>query len=336
MLALCVAIIAVRADCVKVDGDRILARHLAGVLPELAGLPPDAVIGFSPKLGLARWLAPAFIERVAARYAISATVAEPVCVERLGERLDREQLRKALAAALQRAGHSNFDLTLTDYPTMPLPRGTLEFSLSGLSATSSTRPGGLWRGRLKVQGSQSVPLVVRVEVSVEAIELRAARDLAPGQIITAADLSQSTRRIMPGSAPVSVAPAAAIGKQTRRAIKSGGLVEPELLMAPPEIQRGDRVLVAVAAGRAAIGVEAMADTTARAGQSVMLTNPLSGKKFKATVTGRGRAAIHLETSTDETTTDPTTTAAGPARGARAGGNQEQETAAAVGTGPDHR
>jgi flagella basal body P-ring formation protein FlgA len=336
MLAFFIAIIAVRADCVKVDGDRILARHLTGVLPQLGALPPDAVIGFSPKLGLSRWLAPAFIETVAARYAVSTAVAEPVCIERLGERLDREQLYKSLATALQGGGHSNYVLKLIGYPNSPLPRGELEFALSGISAASPGRPDTQWRGRLRVQGSQSVPLVVRVEVSVEASELRAVRDLAPGQIITAADLSQSTRRIVPGSAPVSVAPEAAIGKQTRRAIKSGCLVEPELLLAPPEIQRGDRVLVAVAAGRAAIGVEAMADTTARAGQSVMLTNPLSGKKFKATVTGRGRAAIHLETSNDESTTDPTTTAAGPGSGARPGGNQGQETAAAVGTGPDHR
>ncbi|HNY40636.1 MAG TPA: flagellar basal body P-ring formation chaperone FlgA [Bryobacteraceae bacterium] len=340
-LAIGLALPAAKAECAKVDSGRILARDLAVVAPSMAGLPPDTVIGFSPKLGLVRWLAPDQLQRIAARHSASIDLKEPVCVERFGVQLDPRELRNALAAALQRAGHAKFALNVVEYPRGPLPRGVLEFSASGLSAPRSGKREALWRGRLRVEGGQSVPVVVRVEVSVDALELRAARDLAPGQVILAEDLSQSTRPVTPGSAPAPVSPNDAIGKQVRRAIRAGGLVVPELLSTPPEIQRGDRVLVAVASGRAAIGVEAKADNAARMGEMVVLTNPASGKRFKASVTGPGRAAIRLETSNDETTpakTTPakTTPAAGADRTVRPGGHQEQTAAAAVGAGPDHR
>jgi len=151
-----------------------------------------------------------------------------------------------------------------------------------------------------VQGGQSVPLVVRAEVSVKVTELLATHDLAPGQTITARDISQSQRLVVPTALPDSASPADAVGKQCRRAIRAGSTIRLHLLTAPPEIQRGDRVLVAASSGRASIAVETKAETAARVGQTVVLSNPDSGKRFKATVTGRGSAAIRLENHDDKT------------------------------------
>lgn len=324
---------AAQTGCVQIGGDRILVRHLTAALPNLSGVPPDAVIGFAPKLGLSRWIEPSLIEKTAARYGQSVRVAESICVERLAAPVAENALRQALATALEKSGYTDYHLVLLDYPRSPLPIGALDFSLSGLTAARAGMTGALWRGRLRVEGGQSIPLSVRADVKVQVSELRAARNIAAGAIIAAGDVSVVTRQLPPSSAPTSPTPSAAIGMQTRRGLKAGDLVNLRLLTAPPEVQRGERVLVAVTAGRAAVGVEAQADTTARIGQLVVLTNLASGKKFKATVTGRARAAIQLERSNDETTPEP----AGPSAadgGSGLGGSET--TAAAVRVGQNHR
>jgi flagella basal body P-ring formation protein FlgA len=322
-----------QTGCVQIGGDRILVLHLTAALPELSGVPPDAVIGFAPKLGLSRWIEPSLIEKTAARYGQIVRVAESICVERSAAPLAENALRQALATALEKSGYTAYHLVLLDYPRSPLPSGDLDFALSGLTAARAGVTGASWRGRLRVEGGQSIPLSVRADVKVQVSELRAARNIAAGAIIAASDLSVVTRQAPPSSTPTSATASAAIGMQTRRGLKAGDLVDSRLLTAPPEVQRGERVLVAVTAGRAAVGVEAQADTTARRGQMVVLTNLASGKKFKATVTGRARAAILLESSNDDTMPDP----AGPAAadgGPGLGGGET--TAAAVRVGQNHR
>jgi len=330
----CLALAAAEAGCVQVEGDRILIRHLAVAFPNLRGIPPDAVIGFAPRLGLSRWIAPSLIEKTAARYDQSVSVPEPVCVERLAAPLAEDILRQVLATALEKARYADYELVILDFPHGALPKGDLEFALSGLTAAPAAGTGTLWRGRLRVEGGQSIPVSVRVEVKVRVSELRAAHNLSAGTILAASDLSVATRQVPPGSATSPTLPSAAIGLQTRRALKAGGLVNPRLLTVPPEVQRGERVLVAVAAGRAAIGVEAQADTSARKGQTVVLTNLSSGKKFKATVTGRARAVIQLEIPNDETRPDT----AGPASAADGSSSfgRSEETATTVRIGQDHR
>ncbi len=330
----CLTLAEAEAGCVQVEGDRILVRHLATVLPNLRGVPPDAVIGFAPKLGLSRWIDPSLIEKTAARYGQSISAPESICVERLAAPLAEDALRQVLATALEKSGYADYHLVILDYPHNPLPKGDLDFSLSGLTVAPASGAGTLWRGRMRVEGGQSIPVSVRVEVKVRVSELRAARHLSAGAIIAASDLSVATRQVPPSSTPSSTPPSAAIGMQTRRALKAGEVVNPRLLAAPPEVQRGERVLVAVAAGRTAIGVEAQADTTARKGQTVVLTNPTSGKKFKATVTGRARAVIQLEIPNDETT--PDTTGPGSAANGGSGLGGGEATAGTVRVGQDHR
>lgn len=290
-------------DCIRIDGDRILASHLTAVAPALSGVPAETAIGFAPKLGVVRWLAPEQLQGFAARHGARVEIGAPVCVERVGRNLDPAEITAALSAALQRAGHVGFSLNVLDYPRAPQPRGELQFSMTGLRPPPSGRRETYWRGRLQVEGGQTVPIVVRVEVSVEVAELRAAHDIAPGQTIAAEDLLPGTRQAPPGVPSTMASLADAVGRQSRRVIKAGSVIQPHMLTSPPEIQRGDRVLVAASSGQAAIGVETKAETAARVGQSVVLTNPASGKKFKATVTGRGRAAVHLDKPQDKPNDD---------------------------------
>ncbi|MBE0656441.1 MAG: flagellar basal body P-ring formation protein FlgA [Bryobacteraceae bacterium] len=323
------------ADCVRVDGDRIQAGHIARSVAGLEAIPPDTFIGFSPRPGVARWLTPAAIEAVGARFGLRLNVPAAVCVERQAEVLEAAAIRKAMEQSLAKAGHSNASLRVISYPQHSLPVGELEFPLTGLIGSPGKTGEMVWRGRLRLAGSQSIPVRVRVSVSVEVEELRAARAIDAGEMITANDLAMVVRRSVPRSGPASMKLSEAAGMQARRRIDAGQAVLPGMLTAPPEIRKGDSVLVTVAAGGASLGVHAKAETMARKGQPVVLTNPSSGKKFTARATGRGQAVIELEISSHEASTvgGPAVSDGTDASAGRAG---RQETARGVGVGQNHR
>lgn len=323
------------ADCIRVNGDRILARHLAAAGTGIDAIPKETFVGFAPKPGVARWLAPELIEVIGARYGVKLNVPAAVCVERQAEVLEAAAIRRAMEESLTQAGHTNFSLQVLSYPQHALPVGALEFPLRGL--TGSPGKGGemVWRGRLKLAGSQSIPVRVRVVVSVEIEELRAARVIGGGEILTASDLVMVVRRAAPGFGTATMTVSEAAGMQARRRIGAGQAVVRGMVTSPPEIRKGDAVLVTVATGGASLGVHARAETMARRGEPVVLTNPSSGKKFKAKATGRGQAVVELESSSYETNSID-----GPAlrSGADAGAGQagRQKAAGGVGTGQDHR
>ncbi|MBA3974767.1 MAG: flagella basal body P-ring formation protein FlgA [Candidatus Solibacter sp.] len=322
-------------DCVRVDGDRILARHLAAAGTRMEAIPPETFIGFSPKPGVARWLTVEMIESIAARFGIKMSVPGPICVERQAAALEGAAIRKAMEGALARAGYSKYSLELLAYPQHALPEGELEFGLAGLLGAPGRTGEMVWRGRLKVAGQQSVPVRARVRLLVETEELMTTREVGAGEILAAGDVAMAARLSAPGPGQRTMRPAEAAGMQARRRIEAGRAVLPGMLALPPEIRKGDAVVVTVSAGGASLGVNARAETMARKGQAVVLTNPASGKKFRARATGRGLAVVDLEKTSHETD------AAGghglPAGGdAGAGQAGRKEAAGGVGAGQNHR
>jgi flagella basal body P-ring formation protein FlgA len=240
-----------------------------------------------------------------------------------------------MEGALARAGYTKYSLELLSYPQYALPDGELEFGLAGLTGTPGKTGEMVWRGRLMVAGHQSIPFRVRVRLLVETEELRTTRAIRVGEILAAGDVEMVMRRSTPGPGRAAMKPAEAAGMQARRRIEAGQAVLPGMLASPPEIRRGDTVLVTVTAGGASLGVHARAKTMAMKGQAVVLTNPASGKRFRARAAGRGLAVVDLESRNDETNSgDGSTDRAGAlASAVRAGG---QEAAGGVGTGQAHR
>ena len=258
----------------------------------------------------------------------------PVCVERHASTLSEAEVRAALTTALEKAGYKEYRLEILDFPHSPLPKGELAFPLTGLAGTPGTERGMFWKGRLRTGSTQSISICVRVEVQVPVLQLCATHDIAAGTVLKSGDFSVVMRNLSPASAPRLGAPLSIEGMQTRRPLKSGELISPNMLTKPAEVQRGERILVSVSAGRASIGVEAIADTTARKGQQVLLTNRSSGRKFKATVTGRSRAVIRLEAKDDEITPVPDPDV--PAGDSDDGRGREEETARNIRAGQNHR
>jgi hypothetical protein len=60
---------------------------------------------------------------------------------------------------------------------------------------------------------------------------------------------------------------------------------------PPEIQRGDKVEVRVISGSVLLKFEAEAVSSAHVGESVIVMNPESGRRFVARVEDKGKVVL---------------------------------------------
>jgi flagella basal body P-ring formation protein FlgA len=60
---------------------------------------------------------------------------------------------------------------------------------------------------------------------------------------------------------------------------------------PPEIQRGDKVAVRVISGSVLLTFEAEAVSSAHVGESVIVLNPESGRRFVARVEDKGKVVV---------------------------------------------
>jgi flagella basal body P-ring formation protein FlgA len=62
-------------------------------------------------------------------------------------------------------------------------------------------------------------------------------------------------------------------------------------VAPPEVQRGDKVAVQVISGDVLLTFEAEAASAARIGESVIVLNPENGRRFVARVEDKGKVIV---------------------------------------------
>jgi flagella basal body P-ring formation protein FlgA len=274
--------------CHIVEGDRILAGDFAVFSPAFGVLDPTLAIVAAPAPGVRRVLLPEDIARLARQDGIvlPSPPAE-LCFERATEQLTPEVLMPVLRAALELDAAQ---IEILDFSHFGIPHGTLSFSRPGLSSAglSSTN---LWRGRVTYDRSRTVPVWVRVRITVERTWVEAAVPISPGRLI---DASQIVLRKGPrfpfGPAPLDALDLVAL-LMPLRAIRQGEPIFASMLTKPPEVERGDLVRVEVSSGRAHLEFDAVAQATARAGESVMLRNPENGGYFQARVDAKGKVSV---------------------------------------------
>lgn len=281
------------AECVAVDRDRILAGDLARLRPLFAALDPAAVIGYAPAPGRRRTLEPEELARLARRHGLPEASLEPVCFERATEALTEERLLEAMQAAL---AAPQARIEIVDYSRYPVPRGELAFPLAGLASPPPGRPEApvLWRGRVLYDGRRSASVWARVRIGLPTRLVFARRDLEPGKPIEVADVEERLVETFPGRLRALLTAAEAAGARPRRRIRAGEAIEASWLRLAREVERGEAVTVEVASGGARLVLEARAETGGRRGEPVAVRNPASGRRFTATVEGRGRASLRLE------------------------------------------
>jgi flagella basal body P-ring formation protein FlgA len=278
------------AGCVRVEGDRILAREMARAWPAFSQVAPDILLGYAPVPGARRIFSLAELARLAARHGVAPPPEAPVCFERPMTALRRERVLEAMRATLE-LPEARIDIV--ELSRYPVPEGELVFARSGLRAPGRGAPPGtpvLWRGSVLYGGGRRFAVWARVVVTAPLRRVRAAQALPAGRVIEAGQLRVVEEEGFPISGREAVAIEDVAGLRPRRTIPSGAAIPLALLERPPQVERGDRVRVKVL-GPVRLEFMARAESDGAQGQIVTVRNPKSRRTFQARVAGRGEVEV---------------------------------------------
>ncbi len=273
------------AACHVTAGPNITGGDLASVNSAFATLDPTAAIAAAPTPGVMRTLHAEEIARIARlnNITLAAPIAE-FCFERPTETLSPEKLLPILRAALADFA-PGAQVEILDFSHTGVPIGTLIFNRSGLSES------GLWRGHVAYDQARSAPIWVKARVTVERTWIEASQPMSAGAIVDAAQLVLRTGPRFPfGPAPLDSIDVV-MGSKLLRAIRPGDTIFASMLTKPHDIERGDTVHVTVAAGGAHLEFDAIAQSSARIGEHLLIKNPENSALFQATAEDKGKVTV---------------------------------------------
>jgi flagella basal body P-ring formation protein FlgA len=276
--------------CHAVEGDRILARDLAAVLPEFGTAPPQALVGQAPLPGARRTFHAQELLALAHRFGIVLASLEDTCFEYPSQPLDRARAIAAMQEALQIPGAK---IEITDAISDRVPAGRLEFPLSNLRTPSPTGPSApvLWRGDAVYGESHRFAIWARVQIAAPCRRLVAAESLKAGRPIEPRQIRATTATCFPVGVKEPPPAEQIAGLTPLRAIAAGSELRIDLLVPPNDINRGDTVRVEVRSGNTRLALTARAITGGRSGETISVRNPESNKTFQARITGKGTALV---------------------------------------------
>jgi flagella basal body P-ring formation protein FlgA len=285
--------IALALSCLVVapGSDHILARDLAAAFPPLAAVAPDTEIAVAPAPGAVRVFRVPDLRLLAMRFHLDGPDADgPICLERPVAPLDLSRLLAAMRRSLPEAR-----IEILDYSRQPVPAGEIELPVSGLHAPPIGTPAkpALWNGAVIYAGTRRFAIWATVNVRVTAPRILAVADLRPGQPIVTAQLAAETREEFPSAAPFARSVDRVVGWWPRLIIRAGSPIRTDQLEQPKEVMRGETVHVEVRNGAARIELDAVAEASGSAGESIPLLNRSSGKRFRGRVEGKGRVSVDV-------------------------------------------
>lgn len=131
-------------------------------------------------------------------------------------------------------------------------------------------------------------LYVSVTVAQTENIVVAARPLTPGQPLTADDLKLQRLPVQQfAGREVYFDPAQLIGAVPDMSLATGMAVTSTSVQAPVMVKAGQTVAVNVISGGVQLSIDATAAQTGRIGDTILLTNPGTGRRFSAQVTANG-------------------------------------------------
>ena len=276
-------------ECHPITDDRILGRHLSAAVPELAGIPAEQVVGYSPVPGVKRVFPATQLQRLARAHGLNDIPAKSTCFE---WRMSVPQEKELLAAMTKSLTGPSARIEILEISRHPAPAGELVFPVSGLQPVGpSDLKGRVWRGYVNYSGRRRFPLWARVRITTTEPRVVAAEKLAVGTPIRAEQV-----RLVTDETPM-LEPLAAhsmeevAGKIPRRSIEPGAVILRNQIQEPAEIRKGQMVRVEAGQGAVHFTLEARAESNGRRGEMVVVRNPTSGKNFRARVEGPGKASV---------------------------------------------
>lgn len=269
--------------CQVIDAGRILGKDVAAASPAFAALDSNLEISAAPLPGVQRILRPEELVHLAKQNSI--TLADPataICFERATEPLTAEKLLPILRQSLS---IDDAQIEILDFSRIGVPRGTLEFSKSSLM------PNGLWRGRILYDQNRSMPVWVKSRITVERSWVEAAQPLAVGQPIETSQLILKSGPRFPFDSNLISSIDLVAGRRPVRNLASGTPIVPAMLAIAHDIERGDRVAVEVRVGGAILDFDSTAESSGRAGETIMVKNPGNGRTFQAKIQDKGHVLV---------------------------------------------
>ena len=131
-------------------------------------------------------------------------------------------------------------------------------------------------------------LYVTVTVAARLPVVVAARALLPGQPIGPGDVRLALTPVaLFAGREVYSDPAQLLGTIPLVGVAAGGIVAQSAIAQPVVVKAGQTVEVTVVSGAVSVSVTAVADETGRVGDTILLTNQASGRRFTAFVTTAG-------------------------------------------------
>jgi flagellar basal body P-ring formation protein FlgA len=278
------------AGCLRLEAGQITAADLGAVVPAFSALPGATPLAYAPAPGARRILDAAELARIARRHGLVLERGQEICVESAAEPLDAAELLAALSAAL---GMPEAKIEIVEYSRYGAPRGAIEFPRAGLAAPPVAQPTAavLWRGFVRYGGGRRFPIWARVRILVSRECVIAAETLPAGRPIEERQVRLGTYRGFPWSQAPAASLERAVGRAPRRAIPAGAPVPADALEAPYDVGRGQIVAVEVASGDARVKLDGRAGADGRAGQTIPVVNPSSGRRFRAQVEGPGKVLV---------------------------------------------
>lgn len=275
--------------CLSIADEEIRLSHLAEAIPALRQAPQDVRLGYVPAPGVERVLTRGEIRAAAWRAGLKEVEAVNLCVKRAVAPIGREAVERAIAAAGVAA-------EVVAVCECLVPEGELELPAGGLAAAPGRER--IWRGRWRYGGARSLPVWIKVRLREEAAFLVAAEDLPAGRPIEASQL-----KVEKGPATSRgrylVEPSQAVGLIPRRRIRRGEALSASLLTSPQAVARGATVEVTVESGAARLRFSAAAEGSARAGETVLVRNPVNGRRFRAVVEGVNKVVVRTPGRSNE-------------------------------------
>jgi flagella basal body P-ring formation protein FlgA len=131
-------------------------------------------------------------------------------------------------------------------------------------------------------------LYVTVTVAQSENVVVAARPVTAGHALTADDLKLTAMPVQQfAGRQVYFDPAQLIGAEADMSLASGMPITTDAVQAPVMVKAGQTVAVNVVSGGVQLSLDATAEQTGRIGDTILLTNPSTGRRFTAQVTAGG-------------------------------------------------
>lgn len=273
--------------CVLVDGARIRASDLAGVVSAFAQLPPDKDLGPAPAGTLVRLYQRG--QLAALLPGPSADLPERLCVQRKREAIPLEEWQASIERAVKTAcGEISVRIKVVETPRHRYPSGTIEFHRSGIAASRGSAL--LWRGSLTTPDKSTVPVWIRAELQTLRHARIVVRPIAMGTVVVAEDFKREEAWTS-GICEAEKESWEPIGRVARHPIPIGEELRREALRIPPAIKRGDAVEVEAKAGAARIRIPAVAEQDAEVGETAPFRSSWNGAKIAGRVLSSQRARV---------------------------------------------